>query len=93
MTDGGGYVELTDATMTGGVSGREPLAPPVASSRVATSTGPSTDARIVHVGRTACDAYPRCDFEGKGEALREHMRTCPKSEAGDIYRVLTWRKR
>lgn len=45
---------------------------------------------ILQPGRTACDAYPACQFRGEGIPLRDHMRECSDSEAGAIYRVLAW---
>jgi hypothetical protein len=44
--------------------------------------------RLVAPGRTACDAYPRCPYEGTGDDLKAHQRGCRRSEVGDLYRVL-----
>lgn len=44
--------------------------------------------RVLQPGRTCCDGYPACEFTGKGEALRDHMRECRRSEIGDLYRTL-----
>lgn len=37
-----------------------------------------------------CDGYPTCRFDGTRAAVREHMKACPDSDAGAIYRVLAW---
>jgi hypothetical protein len=58
-------------------------------SDVARSPSPATST-ILHPGRTCCDGYPVCRFRGEGIPLRNHMRKCPESDAGAIYRVLAW---